>query len=667
MSLVINTNVSSLNAQNNLTKSRSALAQATERLSSGLKINSAADNAAGFAISQRYTTQIGGLAQASANASDAINLAQTAGSALNQVTSNLQAIRDLAAQSANGTYSDSDRATIDQEVQQRLAEVTRIANQTTFNGKKVLDGSLSTQSFQIGADVGQTVSVSLGTGVKASQLGNIATTSSGDISAKFATPAGLTLAAGDLKVGNTNVAAGNYTSAAGLAAAINTAAGSTIATVSGNELALDNSTASAITFSGAKAASLGLGTVAAKGASTTTNGTGTSSGLTADISSGKNAITLAAGDFTVGGTNVTGTFKNIGELVTAVNAAGVAGITAADDGTGHLKLTNSSGAGVVVAGGAATSLGINGTVAAAGNSTSTSTVAADVTANANAIELGAGQLNINGTDVTGVFKDAASLKALVDGAGISGLTTTVNAGELSFTNSSASAVTFGGTLALGLPASVAAATTTPGADGTATSTGVNTAVTAAATSGLTLAAGDLTIDGKQITGKFASVQDLSDQINAEGVGANAAVNKDGTGFNLYSATDITVSTGAGLGANSLANASAAATANGGNSLQGGDVKNVDDANALISRIDVALSSVSNFAAQLGAVQNRFQSTISTLSSQSTNLQSAQSTIQDADFAAETANLSKAGVLQQAGISVLAQANSNPQQVLKLLQ
>jgi flagellin len=103
------------------------------------------------------------------------------------------------------------------------------------------------------------------------------------------------------------------------------------------------------------------------------------------------------------------------------------------------------------------------------------------------------------------------------------------------------------------------------------------------------------------------------------------------------------------------------------SLGGGNVNTVDGANDLISRIDVALSSVSDFASQLGAVQNRFQSTISTLSSQATNLQSSQSTIQDANFAAETANLSKAQVLQQAGISVLAQANARPQQVLKLLQ
>ena len=185
MALVINTNISSLNAQNNLTKSQSALATATERLSSGLKINSAADNAAGYAIAQRYTTQIGGLSQASANASDAINLAQTAGSALDQVTANLQAIRDLAVQSANGTYSSGDRASIDNEVQQRLQEITRIANQTAFNGSNVLDGSLGTKSFQVGANVGQTNSVSLTTNVKASAMGSVSSFDSMNLSGAF--------------------------------------------------------------------------------------------------------------------------------------------------------------------------------------------------------------------------------------------------------------------------------------------------------------------------------------------------------------------------------------------------------------------------------------------------------------------------------------------------
>ncbi|MGA0586398.1 flagellin [Dyella sp. KRB-257] len=488
MSFVINTNVSSLNAQNNLATSKSALAQATQRLSSGLKINSAADNAAGFAISQRYTTQVGGLAQASANASDAINLAQTTGSALDQVTANLQAIRDLAVQSANGTYSSADRATIDQEVQQRLAEVTRIASQTTFNGQKVLDGSLKSQNFQIGADVGQTISVSLGTSVKASDLGKVAEVSTGDISA--AVTGGYTLP-GDATNGLTvqigsgsvvNVAGGNYKNASDLAAAINTAAGSAITTV-----------------------------------------------------------------------------------------------------------------------------------------------------------------------------DSTS-------------------GELTFTNTSSSnAITFGGAAAttLGIPTTVAAETT-PGTPVTGSSTLVKAAVTAAPKIQTT----GLVINGAAIdTSKVASLQDLADAINAKtsDSGASASVNSLGTGLNVVSDKTLTIVDGAGAALNGATdlNTGNGYASNGiasvGGSLSTASVKSVDAANDIISRVDTALTTVAGFAAQLGAVQNRFQSTISTLSSQSTNLKASQSTIQDADFAAETAALSRAQVLQQAGISVLAQANSQPQQVLKLLQ
>ena len=487
MSLVINTNVSSLNAQNNLTKSKNALAMATQRLSSGLKINSAADNAAGFAISQRYTTQVGGLNQASANASDAINLAQTAGSALDQVTANLQAVRDLAVQSANGTYTDADRSSIDQEVQQRLAEITRIANQTTFNGSKVLDGSMQTKSFQIGADVGQTISVNLGTSVKSSDMGKIATSSTADISGLFA--------------------------------------------------------------------------------KTTTNGTASSTGTGLSTAFAGAGVTLAAGD-----------------------------------------------------------------------------------------------LKINGTSVAaGTYATGASLEAAINtAAGSSVATWNTTTNEMDFSNSGTSAITVaatGGAAGVGLPTSVAAASTT---------------------SSLTLAAGDLNIDGKDITGTFSTVQDLSDAINAAGVsGVSSAVSGDGKSLNLYANSALTVygaaADSASTATNALKFAGAAATSGAATaiaasgSLQGGDVKTVDDANALISRVDVALKSVSDFAAQLGAVQNRFQSTISTVAAQTTNLQASQSTIQDADFASETANLSKAQVLQQAGISVLAQANSNPQQVLKLLQ
>jgi flagellin len=465
MSLVINTNTSSLTAQNNLTKSTNALAQATERLSSGLKINSAADNAAGFAISTRFTTQIGGLAQASSNASDAISLAQTTESALDQVTANLQAIRDLANQSANGTYTDSDRQAINSEVQQRLAEITRIANQTDFNGTKVLDGSTGSLSFQVGANVGQTISVDLGSGTRADQIGAIATTSSSGLGGLFSGGAGLTLKTGDL---------------------------------------------------------------------------------------------------TIGATSVTGTFTSVADLAAAVNAQVDPTLATATVVGGELQLT----------GGTA------------------------------------------GTSVGGT--DAVSL----------GLTT--------------------GAVAVGA---------------TDSSTGA-AAATAAAGPSVTLAAGDLTIDGTSITGTFTSVQDLSDAINASDIsGVSAAVNGAGTDLNLYSDTSLTIGGTGALTSGAIASGTTAVSG----SLQGGNVSTVDAANALASRIDVALTSVSNLASNLGAVQNRFTSTISTLSAESDNLTSSQSTIQDADFAAETANLSKSQVLQQAGIAVLSQANSQPQQVLKLLQ
>ncbi|MCP5089594.1 MAG: flagellin [Gammaproteobacteria bacterium] len=175
MAQTINTNVASLNAQRNLNRSQGLLNQSLERLSTGLRINSAKDDAAGLAISERFTTQIRGLNQAVRNASDGISLAQTTESALGELTNNLQRIRELAVQSVNATNSASDRAALDAEVQERIAEVDRIAKQTNFNGVKVLDGSFGTATFQVGANVGETIGVSLDTNVEASALGTINT------------------------------------------------------------------------------------------------------------------------------------------------------------------------------------------------------------------------------------------------------------------------------------------------------------------------------------------------------------------------------------------------------------------------------------------------------------------------------------------------------------
>jgi len=175
VALTINTNVASLNAQRNLGISQTNLNRSMQRLSSGLRINSAKDDAAGLAISDRMTSQIRGLNQAARNANDGISLAQTAEGALQESTNILQRIRELAVQSVNATNSASDRAALDAEVTERLAEVDRIAKQTSFNGVKVLDGSFGTAVFQVGANVGETISVSLTTDVTAAAIGTVNT------------------------------------------------------------------------------------------------------------------------------------------------------------------------------------------------------------------------------------------------------------------------------------------------------------------------------------------------------------------------------------------------------------------------------------------------------------------------------------------------------------
>jgi flagellin len=353
MPLVINTNVASLNAQRNLTTSQNALNTALARLSSGLRINSAKDDAAGLAIATRFTTQINGLDQAVRNANDGISLAQTTGSALAEVTNNMQRIRELAVQSANATNSDSDRAALDAEVQQRLAEITRISQQTTFNGRHVLDGSFGSAAFQIGANVGETITVNLSQGAGAGQVGQIATSASGDLSSLFpaatgGTPAvdgtatttvdlgtalgtGIVIGTGDLTVGGTDVASATYTDGNTLAAAIATAGGAGVSATfdsTTNEITITNSNSSAVALAGTKASSV-FGTITTVAAQTPAVA-GTSAGLT-----------LAAGDLTINGTDMAGTYKDAQSLVDAINAKGIDGVAAYyDDTNGEMHLTS---------------------------------------------------------------------------------------------------------------------------------------------------------------------------------------------------------------------------------------------------------------------------------------------------------------------------------------
>ena len=199
MAQVINTNIMSLNAQRNLNTSGASLATSIQRLSSGMRINSAKDDAAGLAISERFTTQIRGLDVATRNANDGISLAQTAEGAMVEIGNNLQRIRELAVQSANATNSGTDRDALNAEVTQLLKEIDRVANQTSFNGTKLLNGDFTGALFQVGADAGQTIGINSIVDSRTDNLGkmNFAADTAG-VDVVAATASGKAAAAGKI-------------------------------------------------------------------------------------------------------------------------------------------------------------------------------------------------------------------------------------------------------------------------------------------------------------------------------------------------------------------------------------------------------------------------------------------------------------------------------------
>jgi flagellin len=172
MSLVLNTNIDSLVAQNSLTSSGSQLATALQQLSSGLRINTAADDAAGYAISQGMTSQINGLNQAAQNANDGVSLAQTASGAMQEVTNDLQTMRDLAVESLNASNSSQDRTDLNAQFQQLMSDINSVASQTQFNGVSLLDGSFQGATFQVGANAGQSITIGAISSASSSAIGN---------------------------------------------------------------------------------------------------------------------------------------------------------------------------------------------------------------------------------------------------------------------------------------------------------------------------------------------------------------------------------------------------------------------------------------------------------------------------------------------------------------
>lgn len=298
---VINTNVMSLNSQRNLTTNNASLATTIQRLSSGLRINSAKDDAAGLAISERFTTQIRGLNQAARNANDGISLAQTAEGALGEIGNNLQRIRELAVQSRNATNSTDDRAALQKEVSQLKSEIDRVAKNTDFNGTKLLDGSFTAQAFQVGANQGQTIDIA---GIANANIDQLGTWTSAPTTAYTQTTSSATATA----------------FATGMSIDIN---GVTISTAAGAADAAAAATAFKAAFDTAKAnaANTGLAnvTMAANGAITSTDQTLTLANLTnvSGVTAGATAGTAS----TVAGTAQTGfSSLNISTVAGADNA-----------------------------------------------------------------------------------------------------------------------------------------------------------------------------------------------------------------------------------------------------------------------------------------------------------------------------------------------------------
>ena len=583
MAMGINTNVSSLNAQRNLSTSQASLANSLQRLSSGLRINSAKDDAAGLAISSRMSSQINGLNQAARNANDGISLAQTAEGALGNVSDALQRMRDLAVQASNATNSASDRASLQKEVDQLAQQINTIAGQTSFNGVKLLDGTFNSQTFQVGANKGETIDIKSIASARADALG----------------------------VGNNS----SYSK-------------SLSATVTNGALS-----AGGITVNGQN-----VGASAGDGVSTVTSTVGVGS---------TSQVALAAGDLKINGVSIGAVGAGAdaaaqGAAIAAAIGTNVAGVTAsADATTGALTLTAIDGKAIKIEmSGAATT-------ATTGLTAGTTAAGADsAIAKAAAINAISGQ-----TGVTAVATQAqTTLGTITANAGIDG-------GNVNY-------IKINGVKLGAIAAGTAADFSDQGNNVVAAINAVSnqTGVTAAfdtTTSKITMTAQD----GRTISIEAAGTAATTNFGQATGTVANTY---GGIKLSTTSSNGITLG-GSDLSKTNLTAGYTASDTSFGAGVAAIDLTTAAGAQNALATIDSALATVNASRADLGAIQNRFTSVVANLSTTSENLSAARGRIQDTDFAAETANMTKAQILQQAGTAMLAQANQLPQSVLSLLK
>ena len=659
MAMTVNTNMASLNAQRNLSKTQGLLNKSLGRLSSGLRINSAKDDAAGMAISNRFTAQIRGVDQAVRNANDGISMLQTSEGGMQEVTTILQRMREIAVQGSNDTNSASDRASLQGEMDQLFKEIDRISGATQFNGIGLLDGTGGTKSLQIGANSGQTISVSL----KSTKTGALNLNGYSKLGELNSGRVGDMNASSGLSINGTAIDAAAASTAKEAATAINDATGATgVTAVAYN------------TYKGAGGAS-GIVTGLQIGTSSTNAATIASSGsmteLVANINRDAPGVTATLNkDGSITLSNDTGEDIFVGGGTAGVANTGLVEGTRAgyialtDDKNEAISITVTTSAEDIARGGDGTTVFTAEDVATWGlniSTGSTSSTGAAVSSNA----MAAGDLVLNGVSVgaSGAAADdkAAAITLVKSTSGVSASATT----QVKFT---IDILTATGAGASGLTINGAAVDLQ-----TMASTSINDIVTAINSYNVGGVTASVQADGVD-AGKLVLTSSGRD-IQIGGAASNMMVGITALNATTHGTITLTSDTGAdikiaGKAGDATTAVGAGFVEQGGSSEaigQGLSVESLANANNAINRIDDALDKVAINRSELGAVQNRLDSTISNLQNASENFSAANGRILDADFAKETADMSKQQILMQAGVAMLAQAKQLPQQVLQLLQ
>lgn len=722
MALTINTNIASINAQRNLSTSQRDLNTAMQRLSSGLRINSAKDDAAGLAISDRMTSQIRGLNQAARNANDGISLAQTAEGALQETTNILQRMRELAIQSANDTNSSSDRASLQAEVDQLKQEITRIATSTSFNNRNILDGSMNNAQFQVGANANETITYSIPS-AEAPDLGinllQSEATPAASVPGTTESILSLTALAGtDVSLGNNvvnqtltitndvtaetaNLTVTQDMSAADIAALVTsdittqtgwTATATTTATIDSisadGDIQFDltgNLGTSTISVVGLTAAD--LGPLAVQINLETVN-----TGITATISG--NVITLADptgadiqienysnssaiapdDDMVVSATTLTeGALNN-----DSITVAGAVTFTGPGD-TGIISNAVSPGSGFTQADtpiAATSAVGIEtattpAATTAGGNNVATQTLTlvgpdgtseSDIETNDSAATI-ADKVNLESA-ITGITADAKTEATLSD---------LVSDGTISFTlqGTNEDPLTISATVTTDDLTNLAFAIEEhAGTTGiTATLSGDKKSITLKQAEGEDIKIADYSHSNEVSTDTITISGPEGDGVELDGItGSITNSTVVGGEVSFYATGTFNVSSSIDGGTGSLFNSNAdVANASVLDSIDTVDISTVDGSADAILAIDGAINQIDEMRGKLGAIQNRFESTISNLQNVAENLSAARSRILDADIASETSAMTKNNILQQAGVAVLSQANQTPQMALQLLQ